>query len=216
MDVGFVIFIAIIVFSVLGRGLKRLMERAAEQTDARQGRGGAYEATPEEVRTFLRSLEAARQPQVRADAQAPAAAPHTTLGVLEAAELVVPQRAPVRQRARLPAQQVPQAPVRPVEVPREREGRPARRPAVRRVARMERAVSTRGRRPERQAAAPARAVRAQKARPAKAPAEALKAAAVTPLALRGLSLRQAVVWSEILGAPISLRRLRRRTPPRHQ
>ncbi|MHC5034488.1 MAG: hypothetical protein ACYTFZ_05590 [Planctomycetota bacterium] len=211
MDVGFVIFIAIIVFSVLGRGLKRLMERVAEQADTRQGRGEAYEATPEEVSAFLRSLEVARRPTVRADAQAPAAAAPTALGVLEAAELVVPQQAPRRQRAPLPPQQVPQVPARPAGVPREREGRPAQRPSVRRVPRPERAASARRRRPERRTEAPAPAARAPKA-----PAEALKAAAVTPLALRGLSLRQAVVWSEILGAPISLRRLRRRTPPRHQ
>lgn len=44
------------------------------------------------------------------------------------------------------------------------------------------------------------------------PAEAAKAAAAFPLALRGMGLRNAVVWSEVLGPPVALRQRRGRRP----
>ncbi len=66
-------------------------------------------------------------------------------------------------------------------------------------------------RPRRRAEAPSAAGARRKKEPA-LPPQAQKAAAVTPLALRGTDLRQAVIWSEILGPPVSVRRSRLRPP----
>jgi len=66
-------------------------------------------------------------------------------------------------------------------------------------------------RPRRRAEAPSPTAARRKKEPA-LPPQARKAAAVTPLALRGTDLRQAVVWSEILGPPVSMRRSRTRPP----
>lgn len=66
-------------------------------------------------------------------------------------------------------------------------------------------------RPRRRVAAPS-APGARRKKEAAVPPQARRAAAVTPLALRGTGLRQAVVWSEILGPPVSVRRSRQRPP----
>ena len=92
---------------------------------------------------------------------------------------------------------------------------PAPQPAVRPRAR---------RRPRDEEARPAgkpegrrRAERPQKTEAYdEAATEVVKAAAVTPLVLRSIDLKQAIVWAEILGSPVSMRRSRRRGSGRRQ
>ncbi len=113
--------------------------------------------------------------------------------------------------AAAPVRQVPQRPEPALfpwdEHPPERPAvQPAqqRRPAVARPVE-EPTPPPRARRRRAKPKARKKAEQAPKPAKAKVPTVAKKAAAVTPLALRGFGLKQAVVWSEILGPPVSLR-----------
>ena len=204
MDWDFVIFLVVAAVVLLGRLLKKATE-AAGRDAARMGRQPpGYRASPQEIKEFLHNLQRGRQPaaQVPApSAQAPG-------------ELVVPIE--MLEPSALVLEAEPVAAARPVvagldiapvlEVPAE----------ARPVARVRRRKPS-GRATARPKPAPVAATPVQAPKEGPVPAAAAAAAAVAaagmPVALRRLGLREAVVWSEILGPPLGLRRLRGRGAP---
>ncbi len=187
---NFIFFIVILVVAI--NAIKRAMEKAGDEAKKNAPQGRDFEAGPSEVEEFLRSLQQARRQQTQVQVQ---------------------RGGPPAQAGRAPAQaRAPQA--RPAEGMRPRAQASAEVPfwldqergAVRTV----------------KAAAPAaRPVRVH--RPAKQdvddhvetlvakepvkeePAPKPKAAVVTPPELKKVSLKDAVIWSEILGPPLSRR-----------
>ncbi len=211
MTIRTIILIMIFGSMVVRAILKKLTEAQAEQPRG-QGQGETvYEASPDEVRDFLRSLSGAPGPRPGAAAQPGEVAPRAVgepermavgrgpaLDALDVFEVAPVRQAPQRpERALFPWDEHP--PERPVAEPAQ-----PRRPAVPRPVE-EATPPPRVRRRRAKPKARKKAEQAPKPAKARVPAVAKKAAAVTPLALRGFGLKQAVVWSEILGPPVSRR-----------
>ncbi len=94
--------------------------------------------------------------------------------------------------------------------------RAARATSVRRSALRPGEAEQAARRREEPAAAPRRRARRPAPTAPSTPAEELKAAPLSLLALRRIDLKQAIVWAEILGPPVALRGPRRPgSPARH-
>lgn len=194
MSAEVVMLIILAFLFVFGGLIRKLAERFSEQVDVEEGARADQEASPGEIREFLRSLEVARKPRVQHDVRPLREGPDEVLAVAEAVEVAPAEERAVMPRPWSPAPQR-QEPVRrpPREMPSARQ---PRRAAPR----------------ETREAPPSPAKPAERRRAVEVPPEAVKAAAVTPLALRGFGLKRAVVWSEILGRPVGLRRTRRRPP----
>jgi len=198
-----IIFIIIGAIVLLGRLLKKLGEAGGREARRPPGqvRVPGYEAPPEEIREFLRNLQGARRVEAHAArppvAQSPAKLPRPV-------EELEPQAAALE--AGLPTEP---APAETTWEPERILERPVETPPVARVRR--RRAKPAAKAVVRPAAPPAvQPLREEKA-PA-TPAAPLTAAAGMPVALRRLGLREAVVWSELLGLPVGLRRLRRQPP----
>ncbi len=180
---NFIFFIIVLIFIV--SAIKRAMEKAADEAKKNAPKGRDFEASPSEVEEFLRSLQKARRQQTQVQAQ---------------------RGAPRAQPAR------PQA--RPAEGMRPRAQAAAEAPFWMGESR----GAVRSVKPAAPAARPVR-VRRPAERDADDHVEALvarepvkeepppkpKAAVVTPPQLRKVSLKDAVIWSEILGPPLSRR-----------
>ena len=193
-------------------GLRAIMKKTKEASSAQRPDGATdktvYEATPDEVRDFLRSLSggpagrpvgqpAAGQQRVAPGQQRMAAGPAPAAGVQDVLDGAALQQAPPRpEPAPFPWDEHPPA-VQAAQPAQRR--RPAGPPPVQEQP----APRVRRRKAKPAAKKPKRARKAVKA---EVPPVAKKAAAVTPLALRRFGLKQAVVWAEILGPPVSLRR----------
>jgi hypothetical protein len=159
MNIDTIVFIIVVVVFLFGGLIKRMLEALQEQARVERGPEPDWEASPEQIREFLQSLEGEEQPEAPAPERAAVQAP--------------------RPRAAQPAEEVS---FRPPSAPRGR-ARPERPPARRR----------------RRAEAP----------PTPAKAEPPHPPAITAEDPREFDLRKAVVWAEILGRPVSLRRDRR-------
>ncbi len=201
-----IIVIIVVLFLLFGGALKRVLQRVTQQMEEDRASSPDYEASPEQVKEFLGSLETGGQPQVRADVQAAAARPEREpagrdlLWSLEKpTETGLAEVLGTRVRPTVPPQRTTVSPFWGGAETIAAAPRPREKPAVPRP-------------PRREPTEASRRIRVAEAEPVKPPHEARKAAAVTPLALHGLGLKQAVVWSEILGRPVSLRRMRRRSP----
>lgn len=183
-----IIFIIIMFVFILGAVMRKLREVIGEQLDTEEGAQADDEAPPEQIKRFLESLGVARPPQAGVDVQA-AGAPQRGAVAAEAAEPFVarPEQAQQPFRGAVEGPAAVRVPPREPELKRERR---------RKVEEPSRRIEAAERKPPREVIA-----------------EARKAVAVTPLALRKWDLKQAVAWSEILGRPVGLRRTRRRPPP---
>ena len=199
--------IVILVFIGIGI-LRKLMEYASRQAGEEGGPAEDYETPPDEVRRFLEEIRSARQPMApvpaaQAEPRAPtpmeqlfgsfarAQEPGEPVVIeLEPALEAVQVEEPPAQAPRMGAPEQPRAAIVPVPTPR----KPRRKPA-RRKKRPSRKPVTARREPE----------------PAKP--EAKKPADIKALKTGRLTLRQAVIWSEILGTPVGLRRYKGHRPP---
>ncbi|MHC4788515.1 MAG: hypothetical protein ACYS8K_04830 [Planctomycetota bacterium] len=186
MSVDTIIFIVVVILFVFGGALKKLLERVAQQVQADREGGEAFQASPEEIEKFLRGLGVRGEPPAPEGHPPAAAEPQRAFGPAEAAE---PPPAQLRQARQPPAPAGRRAPARRLAVPRpRRQAEPEAEDLRARLTAAERV----GRPP---APAP--------------PPVAVPSGARPP---RGADLRQAVIWAEILGTPVGLRRLRRRPP----
>jgi hypothetical protein len=173
-------FIVIAIFVI--SAIKRAMETASQGAQKRQQQGRDAEASPTEVEEFLRSLQHARRQLEQAGQQRPGApaAPvaQATPPPARLEEEVLLWQAPAVAAVRT---RQPAAPaVRPKRV--RRQPKPTDDDVV------ETLVAT---------------------EPVKeSPPPAPPPAAVAPPALKKVGLREAVIWSEILGPPLSVRRRR--------
>jgi len=196
---------ALLIFLIVvgGSVLRKILEHLSQQVRTMPPEEEEYEATPEEIREFLRSLEG-RQAAGAEPGAAPQPRPE-----LEAlppkGRLLVDAQAPAA-----PAELEPRLePLRPAAAPvRPETGFPAPAPARARARPARRAAPARARRrPERETPLPRPLEQALA--PAKQPApEAPRRRGASVQDLRGWDLRQAVIWSEILGPPLSMRRRR--------
>jgi len=187
MGAGDAMILVIVVILLIVSGLKKLVERAEEE--GRPGPDGeeGYEASTDQIRSFLESLQAPprRVPATPEEPPVQVAAAPEAPPVQVAVE---PEEAPGREPALGAA--LPSMERRRVELPStlgEQEATPARRVALpsEEAGERPRRTALRRRRVPRQVAQPS-----QKA----------------PSSLRSVNLRHAVIWSEILGTPLSLRR----------
>jgi len=180
-----IVGIIVVLFVVLGL-IKRALEHVSGQEEGRAGASRGYEATPDEVREFLESLRTAHRPaQAEAQPMQEEAGPVRVALPQEQAQVLPPVGGDVLER--------------PFTVP---DVEPWRSPPATRRRRRAPAERTEARR--RPVAAP---------KPEQPPGLPVAAAGlVPPLALKRMSLRDAIVWSEILGKPVSLR-ARRPGPP---
>lgn len=204
MDIGEAIvpLIVIIIFAL--SGLKKLLQSVAEQ--AQEGRGedsGEYVASPSDLQDFLRGLEQARREQGGAAAQAGAGqgraaegapqrrrrpqegAARARGGGRQAAARRAERSLEVQQGATAFWEQTEAEETPPPPTEKKREEKP--KPAVR-----------------------AEAAAARKAEPSR---ERPELPALTPEGLKSADLRQAVIWSEILGPPVSKRPRPGHVPP---
>jgi hypothetical protein len=204
VDWDFVVFLVVAAVVLLGRLLKKATEAGGRDAARTRGQPPDYRASAQEIKEFLRNLQRGRQPA----AQVPAPAAQAPGELVVPIEMLEPS-APVLETqpvavVRPAAAGLDIAPV--LEVPAE--ARPVAR--VRRRKPPDRARA----RPKR---APVAATPVQAPKEGPVPAAAAAAAAVAaagmPVALRRLGLREAVVWSEVLGPPLGLRRLRGRGAP---
>jgi len=180
---NFIFFIIILVFAI--SAIKRAMEAASKEAQKNAPRGRDFEASPSEVEEFLRSLQQARrqQPQVQARPDRPQAPPAEGMRPRAAAPVEAPFWQEEGRQAVRQARPVAPA-VRPTRV---------RRPRTRDVDdQVEELVA---KEPVRQS-----------------PPPEAKPAVVTPPALKKIGLKEAVIWSEILGPPLSKRPPRGRGP----
>jgi hypothetical protein len=180
IDFGNIIFIVIVVVVFAASIIKKLKEMVEGQVERGQDVRVDYEATPAEIQDFLRSITAGQRQEV--NVEAPPAAPQPA----QVRRQARPAEAPAGRsfwdalEGPVPAAPAAAAPVTPKAAPRRRK-RPRREPA----------------------APPAQAVKPPEA---PAPEKAKAAAGLTPLALKGMDLKQAFAWSEILAPPVALRR----------
>ena len=189
------IIVVIVVLLFVISGLKKLWQRLEEEAAAGPAARPEFEATSDEIKEFLQGLQAAQPARVQHEAPPLRGGADGILTVLDVAE-PRPAAPAERREVPLPPSRVSAETPTAVRRPAAR-AQPARRPR---------------RRPGRRPREAPPSAGADDAWEAKVPARALKAAAVTPLALRGFGLKQAVVWSEVLGRPVGLRRSRRRPP----
>jgi hypothetical protein len=180
-DLGALIFLAIFIIVMAAKGIKTLAQAAGAQAEKKEeGKEGgvAFRAPLDKIQQFMQSLEAARQPE-----QPPAPKPAVPEQP-EARSLLIPEEA-------LPAVPFvePHA-AEPITAPPRAERHERPRPPKRRRARRR--------------SRDARGGLAEQA-PQEAPAQAEKEAGALPVTLRGRGLRQAIVWSEVLGRPVSMR-----------
>jgi hypothetical protein len=197
--------VILLLFFVVPALVKKILSMVQEQAKPDQGERGTYEATPDEIADFLRSIERGRaQAQPEAGPRPAAGEPGRPAGGVamqvpeapaapampEAAALVRPT---LRRPARAPKQRA-EAPARAASAGRARTAKPRKR-------------TRRTRRPAQQAPRTAKARPAKKGKGVRAVVPAKRAPA-TPRS--AADLRQAVIWSEILGPPVSVRRRRGR------
>jgi len=181
MNFGSVIWGIVILVVVIRRLLKGAREGAKRQGGARAEKG--FEAAPEEIQAFLRSLTAAKQQRAAGVQERPAVAAGqrpAQASAPRAAEPTFWKGKPVRQPM-------------PVVTPRPQ-------PRTKRT-------KARKQKPVQRRKSPPREVLAAR-EPAAAP-KPTHGRAAPVLGLRGTDLKRAVVWSEVLGPPVSLRRNRR-------
>jgi len=180
--------VPIIIFLIIifSSGIKKVLQLLAKQMAAQEGQPRGEEATPDQIREFLERIQGVeRRPQQPARPPERARAEAEPVAAWEAE--FAPFAVEVQQE---PARELPPQPE--VQVPPQISTRKRPRPK-KRVART--------RRPEPTA-------RAQE------PKETTPAAPSRPSAIKDWDLKQAVIWSEILGRPVSRRRhLGHRPPP---
>jgi len=181
-----IIIFLIIIFS---SGIKKVLQLLAKKIAAQDGQPRGEEATPDRIREFLERMQGVeRQPQQPVPQPGRARAEAEPAAAWEAGEFA-PFAVEVQQE---PARELPAQPLQPeVQVPPQIFTRKRPRPK-KRVART--------RRPEPTA-------RAQE------PKETTPAAPSRPRAIKDWDLKQAVIWSEILGRPVSRRRHFGHRPP---
>jgi hypothetical protein len=213
--------VLVVVFLLVSGGVKKLREMMEQQGEQQRQRPRAdYEASPDEIREFIGRLSAAGMPQEQAAPPVPREGPAGARIAVEATEPEVipfpslrePPR-PVTGAVPLPALDGPR--LRPVPVARPLPAQGAPRPSAARARRprtqQPRRAAAAGVRPRAPAAEGPKAPAVAPARqsPQRAPAVVPKPSPGLPPLSGSLSLKQAVIWSEILGSPVSLRRSRR-------
>lgn len=195
MNLRAIFWLVVIVF-VIGRAIKKSVEGAAAQQKA-ETEDETYAASPEEVREFLRGLGPRPAPRVQAPAAGGAGIVRDVLAALGGESVAAAERPRIARPAPWEAEKSRPAATRaPARSPR----RP-RRPRREEQPRPPTAERPPSRRPEAPPVIPGRP----------------GGRGGTPLrfALRGRDLRKAIVWAEVLGPPVSLRRSRRPAlPPR--
>ncbi|MCK4284472.1 MAG: hypothetical protein KAX44_09165, partial [Candidatus Brocadiae bacterium] len=187
MNADAIIVIVVMLFLLFGGALKRLLQRVAQQMEEDQASQPDYEASPEQVKEFLSSLETTQQPQVGADVQAAAARPQREPATRDLLwSLEKPAETGLAEVLEPPVQ-APAGPQRTTVSPFwggaetvAAAPRPREKPAA-------------PRQPRRKRTEASRRIKVAEAGPVKPPREARKAAAITPLALRSLGLKEAVV-----------------------
>lgn len=193
--------IVIVVLVLIGGGLKKFKDVLGEEVPAEQKPRADYEASPEEIREFLRGMSAARPPEVAPSARPEAALEQAPAPVREAVDLGEPLATPLPATAVAPPGPVREGRARVAQPRPPRQVSTARAPRKSKVGALQQAP-----------AAPPELPKGHKVPPA-----AVKAAAGMPVAFGSLSLKQAVIWSEVLGAPLGVRRrrqaARRQGPP---
>lgn len=173
--------IIVVLLLVIGGVVKRLAERLGTTRERDEHPRPDYEASPQEIRAFLESLGMPKRAQAQPPASVQQLGPREGPSVL----LAEPLRAePEAAQVSLRSVGTLYSPELLVPVPA-----PAKAPPQR------------ARRAKR-AAAPAPAPKLAQPVPA---AQVAKRPAVPMLALDRSRLRQAVIWSEVLGRPVSLR-----------
>jgi len=221
MDTSTIIsLIVVAVFLLMGGGLKKVKEALSEQEAPQQKPRTDYEASPEEIKEFLRGLTAAQRQEVPPPAGPAAAREQALAPARQAVDLGEPLATPLPATAVAPPGPVREGPVR-VSAPRPpRSAAPApRRPGSKAPVASSELHGPRERLLARLKDALQQAPVAPSGPPKdrRAPPAAVQAAAGMPVALRSLSLKQAVIWSEVLGAPVGIRRrrqaARRQAPP---
>ena len=181
--------VPIVIFFIIifAGGIKKLLQILAKQMAPPEGQPRSIEAAPDQIREFLDRMQGVRRPP-----EAPVQPPQRA----QAAEELAPGWEP--------GEFVPLA----VEVEEELPERPALEPAQPQALepppvltrKRARPKKPRKRRPERVAPAP----QAKEAPPAAPPG---------PKGIKEWDLKQAVIWSEILGRPVSRRRRPGHHPP---
>lgn len=208
MDFGDVVVPIVIVLLFLLSGLKKILEAAQEQGGEGSGGRGEYEASASEVQDFLRGLEQAQKQQgeqrVQADLQERAGGPRRAAG-----GAVTPEQAGIPDQGSTfwqePSREEAETAEREAEQARQRAEK-RRRAAEERLARA-RKQAERERR-KRQGAGPEAAMESAEG------GEGQKVPTVTAQGLKRIDLKQAVIWSEILGPPVGRRGPRRgHVPP---
>ena len=208
MSPSSIMWAILIVIFVVGRALKSARSESGRRAAAGVDDEG-FEAAPEEIQEFLRSLTTAAQ---RRAAGGEGGVP----GAAERARPAGPARvqaggAPLRgpgapARARPPGPARVQAGAAPFWAPAPAvEEMPDVRPAP-----QPRRVRTQSRKkPTPRRKSPPREVVAATERAAAAAPKKPRGDAAPVLALRGTDLKRAVIWAEVLGPPVSRRRNRR-------
>ncbi len=180
---NFLFFIIVLIFAI--SAIKRAMENAAKEAGKNAPLGRDPEAGPSEVEEFLRSLQQARRQQ--AQVQARPGRPQAAQRQAMRPQPPVPAEEPFWQEAGRP----------PV-----REARPAA-PAVRPV---------RVRRPRKPDVDDHVETLVAKQPVKESPPPEAKPVVAVPASLKKVGLKEAVIWSEILGPPLSKRRRGGRGP----
>ena len=181
MDFGTVVWAIIIVVVVVSRVLKGARSEDEKRKVARDQEG--FEAAPEEIQEFLRSLSTAAQRKaegVRAQPEAAVQPRPAQAALPRPTDTAFWEAKPTRQPT----------PVVAVPTPRPKRSKPRRKsqPTARRKSPPPEVLAAR--------------------EPVAVPKPTSSRGAPI-LALRGTDLRRAIVWSEVLGPPMSLRRNRR-------
>jgi len=185
---GNLVPILIFLIIIFASGLKKLLQYLAQQAAAAKEEEGRYEAAPDQIREFLEQISGGQRAQPGRPVVVGERVAPEILGApvaLEPMELELPQPTapPARQ---VPRQEPERAELAP---PLEPLGQPIPRRKTPRRARPRRRRPAAARRPE------------PRGKPA--PTETIM---LTAFKGGKWDLRQAVIWSEILGTPIGLRR----------
>lgn len=208
----FIIFAIIIIIVIIGRVLQAVGESQKKGPRDAQGREGgrrpkSYTASPDDIRQFLAGLGAptARQPRREEDEEQPPPPPPEPASP----PLYEPEAGAVFKSTPIDA-----APEQLVD-----DGRSGGMPAgpvlgqpaepMKRSRRTRTAAQKGGRQKKSAAAAQAR----RHLKTESTPVSAARPGLPTAASLRGGNLKQAVIWSEILGRPVGLRRMRGNRPP---
>jgi hypothetical protein len=177
-----VILVVVVMLMIFG-ALKKLFERLAEKAQADGDEDEHYEASPEDIRAFLQSLGTAARGPAAPRRPAPRAAAQGLPPESVSAPPPAPPQAALDVLPLVSSERVSGAPVQlSRELPSAAKKRRRRRPA-----------------------APLQRVTRRVAAP---PARTPEAGLSSRSSLRRVSLKQAVIWSEILGSPVSMRRAR--------